>query len=216
VPAKGDPGKYIAARLTPGDVVIDVGANEGVYAKQFAKAVAPNGYVLAFEPDPRCHDALHAINHGVVAVMRCAVGSSYGNLTFYQGRSSQQSSCIADAVPERAQEHGIVVEVVPLDSVCGGSVEAVKIDVQGGEAAVLRGAKQTLRRCPLWVIELWPWGLKQAGESPASVIDPFVEAGLVPRYLSDDDPDPTPADLVAYCEAVTAPHEHVNVAWVRP
>lgn len=210
MPAKGDPGAYISARLKPGDVVIDVGANEGVYARQFAEKVAPTGTVIALEPDPRCHELLDGVP--CLSAVSSAVGPVNGTKAFHQAPMSQQSSCHRAAVPELL--HTISVPVLTLDTVAD-TAAAVKIDAQGGESGILRGATRLLRSCPLWVIELWPWGLRQAGETPESVVQPFVDAGLSPRYMSDEDPIPTPEQLIAYCELTQAPNEHINVAWVR-
>jgi FkbM family methyltransferase len=212
MPAKGDPGAYICQRVQPGDIVIDVGANEGVYTKQYARAVGAGGTVYAIEPDARCHAALDAM-HRPVIVAPFAAGDAYDRVVFHQSQQSQQSSVYGKAVTQPVGTQK--VSMMPLDDVTMLPVAAVKIDVQGAEAAVLRGAKRLLQQCPLWVIELWPWGLRQAGEKMEAVIEPFRWAGLVPRYMSDEDPIPTPADLLEYCRKVEAPHEHINVAWIK-
>jgi FkbM family methyltransferase len=214
MPAKGDPGAYICQRVQPGDIVIDVGANEGLYTKQYAQIVGSRGQVYAFEPDTRCHDALYALPPGLpVVVVPCVAGDRHDTVTFIQSQQTQQSSLFSDAVTQPVGTQK--VSMMPLDDVTLLPVAAIKIDVQGAEAAVLRGAKRLLQQCPLWVIELWPWGLRQAGETMESVVEPFAWAGLVPRYMSDEDPIPTPADLLEYCRRVEAPHEHINVAWIK-
>jgi FkbM family methyltransferase len=222
MPAKGDPGAYICQRVQPGDIVID--ANEGLYTKQYAQIVGSRGQVYAFEPDTRCHDALYALPPGLpVVVVPCVAGDRHDTVTFIQSQQTQQSSLFSDAVTQSSLFSDAVtqpvgtqkVSMMPLDDVTLLPVAAIKIDVQGAEAAVLRGAKRLLQQCPLWVIELWPWGLRQAGETMESVVEPFAWAGLVPRYMSDEDPIPTPADLLEYCRRVEAPHEHINVAWIK-
>lgn len=214
MPAKGDPRRWLSARLRPGDIVIDAGANVGECAKEFADIIGDAGVVFALEPDPRCYEVFPRDPR--IQLLMVAAGEGCGMTTFYQGNESPQSSRFAEAILERLDHQSVQVPMMPLDAVTTRPVAAVKIDVQGGESAVLRGASRLLRECPLWVIELWPWGVARAQESPESLVTPFVEAGLVPRYLSEDDPVPTPADLLAYLSTVTAPNEHINVAWVRP
>ena len=73
------------------------------------------------------------------------------------------------------------VEVALLDSIVAGrKVHFIKIDVQGWEASVLRGARQTLWvNRPLTVrVEIWPSGLRRAGSSVDEVVDLLENAGL--------------------------------------
>jgi FkbM family methyltransferase len=217
VPAKGNPGAYIAARLHPGDVVIDVGANLGEYTKLFAEAVGSSGTVYAIEPDSRCHDALHELRrYPSVVVAPFAAGAQFGTVTFCPAKETQQSSLYPEAIEQSAKtSERVTVSVVPLDEVTKKPVAAVKIDVQGAEAAVLRGAKRLLSQCPLWVIELWPWGLHQAGEKPEAVLEPFIWAGLTPFYMGEKDPAPTRDALLAYCRKTDSPAQHINLIWMR-
>src|SRR5207244_1654449 len=65
--------------LSPGDVVADVGAHIGLYTIALAKRLAPNGSVIAFEPDEQNYNALaqHVrLNEvqAVVETVRAAVG----------------------------------------------------------------------------------------------------------------------------------------------
>jgi hypothetical protein len=62
----------------------------------------------------------------------------------------------------------------------GRKVDFIKIDVQGWEAAVLKGAGQTLsQNRPLCVrVEIWPTGLRRAGSSPQEVVALLEGAGL--------------------------------------
>lgn len=216
MPSKGDPAAFLCARLRPGDVVIDVGANRGKVTLELAKAVGPTGHVIAIEPDPRCREFLDACHtrYFHVDVRQVAAGAARTRTALYQANTAEQSSLHQTAVNEHDRAGAVSVECVPLDNLVSQAA-GVKVDVQGGEADVLRGARALLRSCPLWVLELWPWGLRQAGERPDAAVTPFVEAGLVPRYLSADDPIPQPQDFIDYCESVTAPNEHINVAWVR-
>src|SRR3990167_2902359 len=152
--------------LSAGDLVVDVGAHVGEYTQQFAAAVGPEGRVLAFEPDPdnaprcveRCKD------YPAVVVRPQAVGAASGRGSFYQSRTSTQSSryVVNLSVPGREIE----VDTVTLDDAVWGVAQGVKIDAQGDDGWVLAGARKTLRRMPrgAWVVfELWPAGLRTSG-----------------------------------------------------
>lgn len=133
--------RYVA----PGDVVWDVGANVGLFG--FAAAHRASR-VLLFEPDAWLAGLLErtASSYGNVSVMRAAVADYSGAGTlhiaararasnFLQGRGSTQTGG-----ERRAQE----VQVLTLDSLPPPPPDVLKIDVEGAELAVLRGATRIL------------------------------------------------------------------------
>ena len=143
---------FYARFLRPGETAVDVGANFGWHTLGFARAVSPGGRVLAFEPVPttREHLAANLALNGVadqVVVHPCAVGATAGPSTIYTfaGASLAEASGSAlgrdDATPH-------AVTVVTLDAMLaadGGALPAlVKVDVEGFELAVFRGAAVVL------------------------------------------------------------------------
>jgi FkbM family methyltransferase len=137
--------------------VIDVGANRGQFAL-FALHRFPQASLTSFEPLPTAHSKLHAVV-GQDARFRshqCAVGAEAGSLSLNVTRSDDSSSLLKPTALQLRtfRDTGIVsstqVDVVRLDDVIGPDRLAepflLKIDVQGYELEVLRGAEQLLQR----------------------------------------------------------------------
>jgi FkbM family methyltransferase len=145
--------------LRPGMTVLDVGASFGLYTIAAARAVGAGGRVYAFEPADRTASALrlHLRWNGVadrVEVVEAAVADRIGRAEFWQQETSFVASLIETSVrqeerrfnrPVRARRVGVVA----LDDFCREghlAPDVIKVDVEGAEAAVLRGARGLLRR----------------------------------------------------------------------
>jgi FkbM family methyltransferase len=170
----------IRALTTEGMVVADVGANVGFYALQIAEWVGPTGRVLAFEPDPFSFSVLQArakkSKYANVEAHPLALGNSTGKSVLYCGTSNRADNRLHPSHEEPAVEQH-VVDVCPLDAFLAGSgtrqrIDALKIDVQGAEEGVLRGAQATLRANGIrWIwIEFSPSHLRGAGTDPQSFL----------------------------------------------
>ncbi|KAK1549651.1 hypothetical protein Q3G72_005581 [Acer saccharum] len=141
-------------------LVVDVGSNVGMAT--FAAAVM--GFrVLCFEP---VFENLQRICDGVwfnrvgdlVTVFEAAVSDRIGNITFHKlvGRldNSAVSATGAKLAFKSNEEIALQVRSIPLDEVIPDSepVLLLKIDVQGWEYHVLKGASKLLSRKKVWVI----------------------------------------------------------------
>lgn len=146
-----NPDEYAAFRAAtrPGDVVIEAGANAGAYAVLFGQWVGPSGRVYAFEPDPRAFAALadHVALNGVadrVVPIGAAVVEQPGNVRLQLAPSSGLSRVAGtrDDVTE-----SVDVDGVSIDEFCARlniTPALLKIDVEGAELGVLRGARRTI------------------------------------------------------------------------
>lgn len=142
-----------------GGVVIDVGANIGDWSIPAALAVGPTGRLLAVEPIPRMADALRK-TFGVnrlrqASVAEIALSSSAGRARFSIERGNSGGSRIGNHTLEH---DSIDVEITTLDALVAREqlppVDCIKIDVEGHEAEVIAGAKETLNRWkPLLFVE---------------------------------------------------------------
>lgn len=135
-------GLLLRLTLHDDDNCIDIGANVGAILGEIVKA-APRGQHVAFEPVPWLADEL-ALRFPAVHVQREAVADESGQSTFsVVPESPSRSGLQATVIPELPTE-SITVQTVRLDDVLTNPPAFVKIDVEGGELEVLRGARQTL------------------------------------------------------------------------
>lgn len=157
----------ISSAVRPGWVLYDVGAYIGTVALGTARLVGPDGCVVAFEGDPVNVERLreHATANqfqGILQVVHAAVWSSGANKTisFRCGKTMRSQGGVETGENRPILGTGdlIDVPVISLDEfVASGSraPDLIKIDVEGGEAEVLRGgAKLFSTKRPLIIMEI--------------------------------------------------------------
>lgn len=151
----------LVCALKPDDIAIDVGCNKGSYLYWLSRAV-PNGTVYAFEPQPILSDYLNrvcdSINMRNVSIESSGVSNERGKLTLYiPGNSDSPAASFEQIVTKTEKCRAVDVPVVTLDEYFEkiyGSIGAIKIDVEGHEFAVLKGAKGILAKYkPVVVLE---------------------------------------------------------------
>lgn len=136
--------------VTSRSTVLDVGANVGAYTLLFA-LWAPEGRVVAFEPAPDARAGLerHVAINGLSARVRIeplAVCEQSGSASFCARAFSGANALVARAA---GGADVITVPTTSIDEYCdahGLVPDVVKIDVEGAELDVLRGARRTLAR----------------------------------------------------------------------
>jgi FkbM family methyltransferase len=164
-----------------------VGANVGVYTSLLARLVGPAGRVFAFEPSPENHALLARRRLGPnVEAIRAAAGASNGVVMLHQ---SSAMNVDHRTYPTDEARDPIPVPLVRLDeAVRGADVDFVKMDIQGYELEALRGMAGILaRRTPMvMILEFWPWGLRQAGESPEALLRFLGDAGFTVGLLGGE------------------------------
>ena len=134
--------KRFAANVLPDKVIIDIGAFHGTYSLA-AREVNSTAAVYAFEPNPYAAEVLRMACEGKgIEIKQLAIAEHDGRVPFLC--ASATSRIVAFPVP---QEQSIYVPAVSLDSwvIDNAVVPAlVKIDTEGAEAGILRGAKRML------------------------------------------------------------------------
>jgi FkbM family methyltransferase len=155
---------------------IDVGSNIGYFTCLLSKLAGPAGKVLSVEPEPQNFKLLEqniAINNlKNVTVHPCALGAAEGSamLGLYKSSNRGRHSFLETDAKSR-----INVPVKTLDHLArefGNNCKSwslVKIDVEGYEGFVIDGAKETLPRIELLVMEFSPALLKKAGRDAGSM-----------------------------------------------
>ncbi len=141
--------RLIAATLEPESNCIDIGAHAGAVLEEIVKA-APRGHHIAFEPIPQLCIGLRK-RFPQVEVRCAAVSSHRGRASFaYVPDVPEWSGLKLRALPDGTEPRAEQIEVrlEALDEVLPESYRPslIKIDVEGAEEAVLKGAMQTLRR----------------------------------------------------------------------
>ncbi|MDB5594714.1 MAG: methyltransferase FkbM family [Hyphomicrobiales bacterium] len=164
--------------LRPGDLFVDVGANAGAYSVLAAGAAGAR--TIAFEPIAETADRFDAnmrLNRltALVTLRRVGVGAAPGVLRF---------TASSDTVNHVALAHEAAVEVPveTLDQVFETEPPTLmKIDVEGFEAEVLAGGRQTLRNPALLalIVEIND-SYQVYGRSLDDVVGPILDAGFAP------------------------------------
>jgi FkbM family methyltransferase len=155
--------------VAAGDRCVDVGANVGVHTVRLARLVGPEGEVIAIEPDP---DVVQRTNRNValngvanVRVISAAASERAGQTRLFRPGPWDTNRARASLL-HHPYLTGITrtVPVVTVDDVCAGEpVSLIKIDVEGHEAAVVRGAAGTIAKyAPSVVFEYAPELLEDA------------------------------------------------------
>lgn len=178
----------VVRRLTTkGMVVLDIGANVGFYALKIAKWVGPTGRVLAFEPDPfsfrLLQERARKCQNANVEPYHVALGDTTGKAILYCGVSNRGDNRLHASHQEPPVEQHLV-EISTLDAFLARNgtekIDALKIDVQGAEEGVLRGARATLRCSGVqWIwIEFSPSHLRGAGIDPKCFLELLSELDM--------------------------------------
>ena len=139
--------RVLHAALTETSNCLDVGANEGVFLRQFLH-FAPRGHHHAFEPIAPLAVKLKE-NFPTVDVRQCALGAATGRANFcFVPTRPAWSGLRTQPYPEPVQPQEIEVEIFRLDDLLPADwrVDFIKIDVEGAELEVLEGAVETIKR----------------------------------------------------------------------
>lgn len=176
-----------------GDVALDIGSNIGDTLLGFAARVGAGGQAIGFEANPetlarcRANLSLNAFPHA--SVEGFGLGESEGEMSF--GRAA-----LGNSGADRFLPHGggdIALTIVRLDNYVKRKgldrIDLIKIDVEGFELNVLRGAVETIERFrPILFIELCHRNLAEQGDSAAGMVRWLEERGYDIREALSGEP----------------------------
>jgi FkbM family methyltransferase len=132
-------------------MVFDVGANVGQFAR-FVRRVLPAAEIHCFEPVPETYNALARTFAKDRLVHTHALGLGDAPCKLEMVASENQGSTVNSLAAPAANGAKIMIDVRTLDGVLEGfrvdHIDLLKIDVEGWEVQVLKGAEGTLRRKP--------------------------------------------------------------------
>lgn len=176
----------LQANLHPGNTVLDVGASVGEFTLPLAKIVRENGLVLAFEPGEstsrRLLDNVKLNGLSNVQIFRKALGDQDSVATLFSGGFK----CPSIVPPEGDSDYRTVsenIEIVRGDDFLAREKlpvpQAIKIDVEGFEFAVLQGLRGTLANpsCRLVCLEIHPQ-LLPSGVTPEALTELLRGSGF--------------------------------------
>jgi FkbM family methyltransferase len=145
---------YLPPNLSLDGLIVDVGANEGKFTAT-VRLLEPRARVIAIEPSPDPLAILTARFAGdpQVTVDGRAVSDHVGSAAFNVTQWSVYDSLLTpnETIAVDSQE---IVALTTLDQIVDGPVRVLKIDVQGAEVAVLRGATRTLAVTDAVILEV--------------------------------------------------------------
>jgi len=161
--------------LSAGDVVVDAGANIGVYSQFLARCVGVTGIVHSFEPSPENFKHLQSATRKLanVRLSQAALGECSRRSKLYL--SDKLNVDHRTYTSEGDSRRAVPIDIIALDDYFkpGQRVDLIKMDIQGYELHALRGANRVLADNPSakLLLEFWPYGLKQAGTNWIELID---------------------------------------------
>lgn len=181
--------QHLAELLPPErGVFVDVGASLGQYTGCASRAMH-GGRILALEADALRHEELArncghwaAQSGNDITALFCAACDADGEATFYVTHSNVSGGLFPHETGRDVQWDPVKVPARTLDSLCEGfSPDLVKIDVEGSELRVLRGAERLLREGKAkFLIEVHPWPDPQGQRGRADVHAFLRSFGLHP------------------------------------
>jgi FkbM family methyltransferase len=180
--------RALARLARPDAIAIDIGANIGAQALPLASRLSQGGRLIAVEPADSAMARLKAncalnpqlasritLVHSALGAAGDAASESYfaswpldpaGNAHPVHQGAPQRSTATAATVDDLVRQLGLP------------RVDLIKLDVDGNELPILRGARETLTRYqPKVVFELCPYLLEERGESPSALTRQFTALG---------------------------------------
>ena len=143
---------FLKRLLKPGDRVLDIGANIGLVTLWMSKLVGPQGTVHSFEPNPvLCHMLQATLAHNGITNVKLhsiALGASGGQMELHVPIGNFGAASLIRRTGQTAQVHTVPVmkldEIILQESEESG-IAFIKLDVEGFEYEVLKGARRVLQ-----------------------------------------------------------------------
>lgn len=173
---------------TTGKTIIDIGANNGNFAVDFAHLVGDTGCVHSFEPQRIIYYQLcgNVFMNGLdnVYCHNVALGDKEG-FTYIETPNYYDNGPV-NFGDVKVATTGDEIRLVPLDSYDFKDVVFIKMDVQGYESFVLEGAKKTIEKHrPYLFVEFEDHLLKEVGSSEAELQAKIESMGYIVKRFQE-------------------------------
>lgn len=211
--------------VAPSATVLDIGANVGAHTLHLAQCVGPEGRVLAFEPtefafskltrnlglNPSLRSRVTPYHCFLAAKDEASIPSAIYSSWPLEGQTSPtedfHAKHLGQAMPTTTARARSIDSV--LAELGNPRVQLVKLDVDGFETEILRGAQMLLRESrPIFVMELAPYVLDERGTSLAELLDIFAQHGY--RFYHEQTKQPLPSAAADYAKLIVD-GESINV-----
>jgi FkbM family methyltransferase len=188
--------KLISNIISPGDVVLDIGANIGYYTVIFAKLVGQNGKVFAFEPEPTNFSLLQknvSINGcSNVTVEQKAVSNRNERKKLYLNKENAGMHTIYKS--QYADLDPVEIETISLDTYFNnytGKIDFIKMDIEGSEYTALEGMKTILQRqnSIKLLVAFFPSAIREYGYEPEQYFDLLRSYGFRIYFINSQTKD---------------------------
>ena len=180
------------------DLILDVGANRGQYVSELRKNLGYQGHIVSFEPLSEARKIIKekCVKDDRWQVVECALGSESGTSTIHVAGNLASSSLLemlprhTDAAPTSAMVSTETIEVKRLDEIFdewvpqGSKRILMKIDTQGFELEVLKGAKGVIDQVDALQLELNATSLYKDAPFAEVVMAHVRELGFEPFWFT--------------------------------
>ncbi len=206
--------------VKPGMTVVDIGANIGVYTKIASDIVGPEGKVFAFEPEPEnliiLKEKLTSLKNRNVTLVPKALTDKIGQERLYIDEINLGNHSFSGK--NILKGNGFVeVQTITLDKYFTkkGKVDLIKMDVQGAEGKIIKGARDLLiKHKPIIMIEFWPNGLINCGSNPLDLLICLQEFGFQINLIDKTHKKLlkiSPKEIVKICEEKRNQADYTNL-----
>jgi FkbM family methyltransferase len=156
-----DEVRFMLSHNLQGKLVLDIGANAGIYSYWMSRAVGRSGRVISFEPQPEMIDALKKLRHSFrfpqLEIAETGLSDQPGEAVLQRQMSHLGGASIARDIPGADDSFTIPLTTLDayIDEHADRPVSFIKCDVEGHEPAVFAGGMEMLRRdMPTMLFEL--------------------------------------------------------------
>ena len=211
--------------LTQRSVVLDIGANFGLYTALSASIVRNHGRLYAFEGNPRIFESLQRtiaandlyLNPNVVAA-NVLVSSESGRGVLHYSANLPAGGTMSDIHLLGGTQHAVEVDMITIDDFLPPdlAVDLVKIDVEGHEPMVMRGMEKTIARSPnIRIVTEFAESLLAHTVNPADFADyirglGFAICRVLPNFKIRVVPAGEALGGINYCLLTRTPEEDIR------